>query len=94
MIGGATICGGINSSDFAGVTPSLGYFHEAGGRNFGNLTCPSSPHWIQLNVPAKELAVRRKKWKQPKARYTSGLVVKYMRLVSTASLGAVTDLEA
>jgi len=46
---------------------------------------------IQLNVPAKELAARRKKWKQPKPRYTRGLLAKYMKLVSTASKGAITD---
>jgi len=45
---------------------------------------------IQLNVPAKELAARRKKWKPPKPRYESGLMAKYMKLVSTASKGAVT----
>jgi len=48
---------------------------------------------IRLNVPAKEIAARRKKWKQPKPRYTKGLLGKYARLVSTASLGAVTDRE-
>src|SRR5256885_3246649 len=46
---------------------------------------------IQLNVSAKELAARRKKWKQPKPRYTRGLMSKYMKLVSTASKGAITD---
>jgi dihydroxy-acid dehydratase len=46
---------------------------------------------LQLNVPAKQIAARRKKWKAPKPRYTSGLMAKYMKLVSTASLGAVTD---
>jgi len=46
---------------------------------------------IRLNVSAKELAARRKKWKAPKPRYTSGLLAKYMKLVSTASVGAVTD---
>ncbi|MGE0874390.1 MAG: dihydroxy-acid dehydratase [Burkholderiales bacterium] len=46
---------------------------------------------LRLNVPAKELAARRKKWRAPKPRYTSGLLAKYMKLVSTASKGAVTD---
>jgi len=48
---------------------------------------------IELNVPAKELARRRKAWKAPKPRYTRGLMAKYMKLVSTASRGAITDLE-
>jgi dihydroxy-acid dehydratase len=42
-------------------------------------------------VPAKELAARKKKWKQPKPRYTRGALAKFARLVSTASKGAVTD---
>jgi dihydroxy-acid dehydratase len=56
-----------------------------------SITIDAKKHLIQLNVPAKELAARRKKWKQPKPRYTRGLMAKYMKLVSTASLGAITD---
>jgi dihydroxy-acid dehydratase len=58
-----------------------------------SITIDAKRHLIQLNVPAKELAARRKKWKAPKPRYTKGLLAKYMKLVSTASKGAVTDLE-
>ena len=46
---------------------------------------------IQLNVDDAELAKRRATWKQPAPRYTRGVLAKYARLVSTASLGAVTD---
>jgi dihydroxy-acid dehydratase len=56
-----------------------------------SITIDAHKRQIQLNVVAKELAVRRKKWKQPKARYTRGVMAKYMALVSTASKGAVTD---
>jgi dihydroxy-acid dehydratase len=56
-----------------------------------SITIDAKKRLIQLNVPAKELAARRKKWKQPRPRYTQGLLAKYMKLVSTASLGAVTD---
>jgi dihydroxy-acid dehydratase len=59
-----------------------------------SITIDAKRRRLQLNVSAKELASRRKKWKPPKPRYTSGLLAKYRRLVSTASLGAVTDLEA
>jgi len=55
------------------------------------ITIDAKKRLIQLNVPAKELAARRKKWRAPKPRYTHGLLAKYTRLVSTASLGAVTD---
>ncbi len=56
-----------------------------------SITIDAKKRLIQLNVPAKELAARRKKWKAPKPRYTAGLMAKYMKLVSTASTGAVTD---
>ncbi len=46
---------------------------------------------IQLNVPDDEIARRRAAWKQPKSRYTRGLLAKYARLASSASKGAVTD---
>jgi len=56
-----------------------------------SITIDAKKRLIQLNVSAKELAARKKKWKQPKPRYTRGLMAKYMKLVSTASLGAITD---
>jgi dihydroxy-acid dehydratase len=59
-----------------------------------SITIDAKKHLLQLNVPAKELAARRKKWKAPKPRYTKGLMAKYMRLVSTASKGAITDSES
>jgi dihydroxy-acid dehydratase len=46
---------------------------------------------IQLNVDDATLAARRARWNPPPPRYTRGLLAKYVRLVSTASLGAVTD---
>jgi dihydroxy-acid dehydratase len=48
---------------------------------------------IQLNVDDAVLARRRAAWKPPPPRHTRGLLAKYRRLVSTASLGAITDGE-
>jgi dihydroxy-acid dehydratase len=56
-----------------------------------SITIDAHKRLIQVNISARELAQRRKKWKQPKPRYTRGLLAKYMKLVSTASKGAVTD---
>jgi len=56
-----------------------------------SITIDAKKHLVQLNVSTKELAARKKQWKQPKARYTKGVMAKYMRLVSTASKGAITD---
>jgi dihydroxy-acid dehydratase len=47
---------------------------------------------IQLNVNDEEIAKRKAAWKQPKPRYTRGLLAKYASLASSASKGAVTDL--
>ena len=47
---------------------------------------------IQLNVEEVEIAKRREAWVQPKPRYTRGLLAKYASLASSASKGAVTDL--
>ena len=60
-------------------------------KNGDSITIDAHKRLIQLNVTTKELAARRRKWKAPKPRYTRGLLAKYMKLVSTASKGAVTD---
>lgn len=48
---------------------------------------------LQLHVSGAELARRRAAWNPPVARYTTGLLAKYAALVSSSSLGAVTDLD-
>jgi dihydroxy-acid dehydratase len=56
-----------------------------------SITIDAHKRLIQLNVSVKELAARKKQWKQPKPRYTRGVLAKFTRLVSSASRGAVTD---
>lgn len=46
---------------------------------------------LQLNVPDEQLALRREQWNPRPNRYTKGVLAKYAKLVSSASLGAVTD---
>jgi dihydroxy-acid dehydratase len=46
---------------------------------------------LRINVGDRALATRRAKWKAPAPRYTSGVLAKYARLVSSSSHGAVTD---
>ena len=46
---------------------------------------------LHLDVDDATLAARRSRWRAPPPRYTSGLLAKYRRLVSTASRGAITD---
>ena len=46
---------------------------------------------LQVNVSDEELAERRAVWTEPTPRYTKGVLAKFAKLVSSASLGAVTD---
>jgi dihydroxy-acid dehydratase len=45
---------------------------------------------IDIELPEPELAARLKAWKAPAPRYTSGVMAKYARLVSSAAEGAIT----
>ena len=56
-----------------------------------SITIDADRQLIQLNVANAELGRRRARWKAPPPRYTRGVLAKYMRLVSTASIGAITD---
>ncbi len=47
---------------------------------------------ITLHVDEAELATRRSNWTRPAPKYTRGVLAKYARLVSSASTGAVTDM--
>jgi dihydroxy-acid dehydratase len=57
-----------------------------------SITIDAPGRLLQLDVPAQELARRRAAWKPRPSSYTGGVLAKYARLVSSASLGAVTDL--
>ncbi len=56
-----------------------------------SITIDAPARLIQLNVSDTELARRRALWNPPAPHYTRGVLAKYARLVSSASLGAVTD---
>jgi dihydroxy-acid dehydratase len=55
------------------------------------ITIDATKLLLQLNVSDEEIARRRAKWRAPAPRYTRGVMAKYMRNVSTASKGAITD---
>ncbi|HEX6245223.1 MAG TPA: dihydroxy-acid dehydratase [Polyangiales bacterium] len=60
-------------------------------KNGDAITIDAEKRTVTLEVPAKELAERKKRWKAPKPRYTRGVLAKYAATVSSASEGAVTD---
>jgi dihydroxy-acid dehydratase len=55
------------------------------------ITIDAERRILQLDVPEDEIARRRAAWKPPAPRYTTGVLAKYAKLVSSSSLGAVTD---
>ena len=56
-----------------------------------SITIDAPARLLQLNVSDDELARRRANWQPPAPRYTRGILAKYAKLVSSSSLGAVTD---
>ncbi|MBD2128209.1 dihydroxy-acid dehydratase [Microcoleus sp. ZQ-A2] len=56
------------------------------------ITIDAPARLLQLNVSDEELERRRANWQPPKPRYTTGVLAKYAKLVSSSSVGAVTDL--
>ena len=71
----------------AAVGGTLALVHEGDA-----ITIDAEHNLLQLNVPDDELARRHAAWQPPKSRYTNGVLAKYAALVSSASLGAVTDI--
>ncbi|MDO8519691.1 MAG: dihydroxy-acid dehydratase [Deltaproteobacteria bacterium] len=55
------------------------------------ITIDAKSRKLTLNVPEKTIAARLKKWKAPPLKATKGTLYKYIRTVSSASEGAVTD---
>ncbi len=57
------------------------------------ITIDAERREISVKVSVMELNRRRKAWKAPRPYATRGALAKYSKSVSSASLGAVTDLE-
>jgi dihydroxy-acid dehydratase len=58
------------------------------------ITIDAEKRFVQFDVSDGELRRRRATWQPRTPRYASGVLAKYARLVSSSSLGAVTDLFA
>lgn len=56
-----------------------------------SITIDSTQNLIQVALSDEEFAERRAKWQQRPYRYERGVLNKYIRLVSSADKGAVTD---
>lgn len=56
-----------------------------------SITIDANAKLLQINVPDEELAQRREQWTAPAPRYPRGILGKYAKLVTSSSLGALTD---
>ena len=61
-------------------------------KNGDAITIDASKRTIDLGVSKTEIEARLKKWKKPATKYPRGVLAKYAATVTSASLGAVTDL--
>ena len=55
------------------------------------ITIDAEKNILSVDLPDKVLAERRSKWKQPPFKATRGILYKYIKNVSSASEGCVTD---
>ena len=56
-----------------------------------SVTIDAPNRLLQLNVSEEEFAMRKAAWTPKPPRYTRGVLAKYAKLVSSSSVGAVTD---
>ena len=61
-------------------------------RDGDRITIDAESKTIDVDLTQEELASRKKSWSKPQPYAKKGLLAKYAKLVSSASLGAVTDL--
>jgi dihydroxy-acid dehydratase len=90
----------LTDGRFSGATRGLMAGHVApeaahGGpiaavREGDTITFDFATRELRLEVSDAEIAERMKSWQKPKPRYETGVLAKYAKLVSSASLGAVT----
>lgn len=55
------------------------------------ITIDADERLLQVHLSDEELSERRQNWQPPAPQYTSGVISKYAKLVSSSSRGAVTD---
>ena len=58
-----------------------------------SITIDARQKLLQLNVSEEELNKRKANWQPRSPRYSRGILGKYAKLVSSSSLGALTDLD-
>ena len=90
----------VTDGRFSGATRGLMLGHVApeaavGGpialvQDGDTITIDTETLHLDIEVSDDEMARRKEAWKAPEPRYTSGVMAKYAKLVSSAATGAVT----
>jgi len=85
--------GGTHGFVIGHVTPEA----QVGGligliENGDTITINADDQTINVDLTENEIEKRRKNWSAPTPAFTTGVLRKYAKTVSTASLGCVTDL--
>jgi dihydroxy-acid dehydratase len=91
----------ITDGRFSGATHGMVVGHVAPEAAVGgaialieegdSITIDAEARLLDLNISEAELERRRAAWSPPPLRYRRGVLAKYARLVSSSSLGAITD---
>ena len=91
----------ITDGRFSGGTYGMVVGHVAPEAQVGGLlalvhendsvTIDAKKRVLELNVDTVEIESRRRAWTAPEPHYRMGVLAKYAKLVSSASLGAVPD---
>ena len=92
----------VTDGRFSGATHGLVVGHVApeaavgGGlalvREGDQITIDAEARVLRLELSEADLQRRRAEWRPPRPRYTAGVLAKYARVVSSSSIGAITDL--
>jgi dihydroxy-acid dehydratase len=91
----------ITDGRFSGATHGMVVGHVAPEAAVGggialveegdSITIDAEARLLQLNISEAEFKRRRASWRPPSPRYRRGVLAKYAGLVSSSSLGAITD---
>ncbi|MEX0895192.1 MAG: dihydroxy-acid dehydratase [Balneolaceae bacterium] len=84
--------GGTHGFVLGHMTPEA----QAGGpialvKDGDTITIDAENRVVQLEISDEELEGRRQQWEQPPLKVNQGILLKYARSVSNASLGCITD---
>ena len=84
--------GGTHGFVVGHITPEA---YEGGGlalvQDGDIVTIDAENNTLDMDVSEEELARRRAAWRAPAPKFTKGVLYKYMKTVSSASVGCVTD---